>query len=220
MYVELDQLYNSSTIRNNFSQEKLFNDLLAVSKAEPLSITIKKDTLFSKKLDLDKQICFLVEGITCSYFRGTPSKISASPQFLNLELVLGMESMDIEAFTTCKVLIFSRLDIMEYLFSMQEGVLFLFQYEKEKKDFLIHRVKLLHQKGYVRLLQVMQEVGKECGEQVDNECILPKCFTIKRLAALASLSTHTVSLIHEKMIQEKQIRKEGGRIILLEMATD
>ncbi|MBC6300421.1 cyclic nucleotide-binding domain-containing protein [Listeria booriae] len=215
MYAELEQLYNMSTIRNNFNQERLFDELLTVSKQESISVTIKKDTLFSKKLDLHEQICFLVEGITCSYFCNIPTKITAHSQFLNLELVLGTESMDIEAFTDCKLLIFNRLDIMEYLFSTQEGILFLFQYEKEKKNFLFDRVNMLHQKGYPRLLKIMEELAEECGVPVGNESVLPKSFTIKRLAALSSLSTHTVSLFHEKMIQEKVIKKIGGQIILL-----
>ncbi|MBC2371781.1 Crp/Fnr family transcriptional regulator [Listeria booriae] len=215
MYEELNQLYDISVIQNKFNQEKFYKELICSGELETTTITIKKDTFFSQSLDLGEQICFLQDGIACTYFQNVPTRLISKSQFLNVELIIGMEEMDIEAFTTCTLLVFNREEIMEHLFSMQEGVFFLFCYEKEKKNFLFNRVNMLHQKGYPRLLQLMEELAEECGTKFGNDCILPKCLTIKRLAALSSLSTHTVSLFHEKMIHEKIIQKEGGRIILL-----
>ncbi|MBC1796737.1 Crp/Fnr family transcriptional regulator [Listeria booriae] len=215
MYKELDQLYNIRTIQKNFNQKELFEELINSHKIEITQLLIKKDALFSQKININEQICYLQKGVTCSYFQGIPNRILAKPQFLNVELILGIEAMDIEALTDCQILLFNRLDIMEHIFAMQEGTFFLFNYEKEKKDFLINRIELLRQKGYPRLLQLLNELAYECGETVGNECYIPKCFTIKRIAALSNLSTHTISLFHEKMVKDKILRKDGGQIVLL-----
>ncbi|MBC2004961.1 Crp/Fnr family transcriptional regulator [Listeria booriae] len=215
MYKELNQLYNIRTIQKNFNQDELFEEFINSDEIEAVKLLIKKNTLFSQKININEQICYLKKGVTCIYFNHIPNMIIAKPQFLNVELILGTEIMDIEAFTDCQILVFNRLDIMEHIFAMQEGVFFLFNYEKEKKDFLINRIELLRQKGYPRLLRLLKELAHECGEIIDNECYLPKCFTIKRIAALSNLSTHTISLFHEKMIKDRILRKDGGQIVFL-----
>lgn len=218
MYKELDQLNTSITIQKNFNQKKLFQELINSRKIGIAKLFIKKNALFSQKINLKEQICYLQEGIVCSFYRGIPNRVITQSQFLNVELILGMEEISIKALTNCRILVFDRLNIMEHIFAMQKGILFLFQYEKEQEDFLISRIDMLRKKGYPRFLQMLKELADECGEVIGTECHLPKCFTIKRIASLSGLSTNTVSLFRKKMMKDGTLRKDGGQFILLKYA--
>ncbi|MBC2067938.1 Crp/Fnr family transcriptional regulator [Listeria booriae] len=218
MYTELDQLYNMDIIRTNFNQEKLLHELLTSSLVDSTTIMIPKNRYFDTVTDTQEHIYYLEHGIAHLSYENESLAVLIDHQFIGLGTVLDFQekTFDIQAYTDCELLMFDRKQVMELLFSMQEGMLYLYLYEKDLQKALLEKIDLLYQKGSVRLLKTFQTLCHACGDiSKDGYWVsIPRCFTIKRIADMTNLSPRSVSDFSEELIAKKIIKKEAGQFII------
>ncbi|MBC2161871.1 Crp/Fnr family transcriptional regulator [Listeria booriae] len=218
MYTELDQLYNMDIIRTNFNQEKLLQELLTSNLIDSKTIKIPKGRHFDTVTDTQEHIYYLERGIAHLSYENKSLAVLIDQQFIGLGTVLDFKekTFDIQAYTECELLMFDRKQVMELLFSMQEGMLYLYLYEKDLQQSLLEKIDLLYQKGSVRLIKTFQTLCHSCGHisKDGNWISIPRCFTIKRIADMTNLSPRSVSDFSEELIAKKIIIKEAGQFII------
>ncbi|MBC2318482.1 Crp/Fnr family transcriptional regulator [Listeria booriae] len=218
MYTELDQLYNMDIIRTNFNQEKLLQELLISNLVDSTTIKIPKSRYFDTVTDTHEHIYYLEHGIAHLSYKKKSLAVLMDHQFIGLGTVLDFQekNFDIQAYTECELLMFDRKQVMELLFSMQEGMLYLYLYEKDLQKTLLEKIDLLYQKGTVRLTKTFQTLCRACGDiSKDGHWVsIPRCFTIKRIADMTNLSPRSVSDFSEELIAKKIIKKEAGQFII------
>ncbi|MBC1975631.1 Crp/Fnr family transcriptional regulator [Listeria booriae] len=208
MYLELEELYNMKTIQSKFNEELLLEQLLDSPHITSQITKIKKGNYFSKDQASQDNVYFLIKGIAGLHYNERLVVIADQKDFIGLDDLLTKEAptYNVEALEECEVIIFNRHEIMDFLFSTQEGWLYLYLNEKKHHETLIEKIQFLREKGIDRLANTYCDLATRFGEPTKDGSTLPKCFNLRRLAEIANISSNSVASFNE-------ILKERGLII-------
>ncbi|WP_221769667.1 Crp/Fnr family transcriptional regulator, partial [Listeria booriae] len=216
MYLELEELYNMTTIQSKFNEDILLEQLVGNSHITSQIIKIKKGTYFSTELASQDNVYFLIKGIAGLHYNERLVVIANQKDFIGLDDLLTKEAptYTVEALEECEVLVFDRHEIMDFLFSMQEGWLYLYLHEKKHHEILVEKIQFLREKGIDRLTRTYYDLATRFGEPTTDGRILPKCFNLKRLAEIANISPNSVASFNEVLKERNFISKRGASCIV------
>ncbi|MBC2256816.1 Crp/Fnr family transcriptional regulator [Listeria booriae] len=216
MYLELEELYNMKTIQSKFNEGILLEQLLGNPHVTSQITKIKKGAHFSTELASKDHVYFLIKGIAGLHYNDRLLVIADQKDFIGLDDLLTKEvpTYTVEALEECEVIVFDRYEIMDFLFSMQEGWLYLYLNEKKHYETLAKKIEFLHKKGIDRLTHTYYDLATRFGEPTAEGNILPKCFNLKRLAEIANISPNSVASFNEVLKERNFIVKKGASCIV------
>lgn len=217
MYLELEELYNMKTIQSKFNEEVLLEQLLGSPHVTSQITKIKKGNYFSKDQASQDNVYFLIKGIAGLHYNERLVVIADQKDFIGLDDLLTKEAptYNVEALEECEVIIFNRHEIMDLLFSMQEGWLYLYLSEKKHHEILIEQIHFLHKKGIDRLSLTYYDLANRFGKPTKGGKILPKCFNLRRLSEIANISPNSVASFNEILKARGLIIKEATNCIVV-----
>lgn len=193
-------IYSEHLIKNNFSKKSLLTGLIGASEVNEYRSMVKRNqALVHEDLRTD-HLYYVKKGIV-SFKQGSHTfAFIGAGHFVGFETLL----MNNRSRYTARILeasdiyIFDRLEVMEYLFSLQEGWIFFYLLEKSARDKLLQHQHFMSFKGIDRLEVMLLDLAKTFGTTQGNNIVLPKCFTKSRLANYTNFSLNTItSLIKE-----------------------
>ncbi|MBC1373253.1 Crp/Fnr family transcriptional regulator [Listeria booriae] len=214
MYLELEELYNMQT--SKIKQEFLLEQLLNNPHVSSQIVNIRKGTYFSNEFASQDNVYFLIKGIAGLHYNERLVVIADQKDFISLDDLLAKEAptYTIEALEECEVIVFDRHEIMDFIFSMQEGWLYLYLNEKKHQETLVEKIQFLREKGIDRLTRTYYDLATRFGEPTTDGHILPKCFNLKRLAEIANISPNSVASFNETLKERNIIIKRGASCIV------
>ncbi|MBC1307698.1 Crp/Fnr family transcriptional regulator [Listeria booriae] len=216
MYLELEELYNMKTIQSKFNEGLLLEQLLDNPHVTSQITKIKKGTHFSTETASQDNVYFLIKGIAGLHYNERLVVIADQKDFIGLDDLLEKDAptYTVEALEECEVIVFDRHEIMDFIFSMQEGWLYLYLNEKKHHETLVEKIKFLREKGIDRLTHTYYDLANRFGEPTQDGKILPKCFNLKRLAEIANISANSVASFNEVLKERGLIEKKGSSCIV------
>ncbi|WP_185386514.1 Crp/Fnr family transcriptional regulator [Listeria booriae] len=204
------------TIKSNFNEETLLEQLLENPHVSSQITKIRKGIHFSTELTSKNNVYFLIKGIAGIRYSERLVVIADQKSFIGLDDLLAKKApiYTIEALEECEVIVFDCYEIMDFIFSMQEGWLYLYLNEKKHQETLVEKVQFLHEKGINRLTHTYYDLANRFGEPTTDGRILPKCFNLKRLAEIANISPNSVASFNEILKERDIIIKRGASCIV------
>ncbi|MBC2168248.1 Crp/Fnr family transcriptional regulator [Listeria booriae] len=216
MYLELEELYNMKIIQSKFNEEILLEQLLNNPHVTSQIAKIKKGTHFPTDSVSQDNVYFLKKGIAGLHYNERLVVIADQKDFIGLDDLLAKEApkYTIEVLEECEVIVFERHEIMDFIFSMQEGWLYLYLNEKKHHEILIEKVKFLRERGIDRLAHTYYDLANRFGEPTKDGKIIPKCFNLRRLAEIANISANSVASFNEVLKERGLLVKKGTDCIV------
>lgn len=200
----LMDLYNEQAILDHFDTQSLLKNLMESKEVNAQVKKVKRGQELISEGESTDYVYYMTSGIA-SIKKGTNTfGFIGAGQFVGFDTLFLNESSTytIRTRETCKVYVFDRLEVMEYLFSLQEGWIFFYLVEKEESQRLLKYQHFMRLKGVARLDAMLQDLADTFGTEEDV-IVLPKCFSKQCVADYTNFSLNTLaSLI-------KELRREG-----------
>lgn len=205
MRSNLMDMYNEQEIQSNFDKQVLLTNLLESSVVHPQVKKIKRNQELIHEGESTDYVYYMLSGIASVKKEANTFGFIGAGQFVGFDTLFLNEpsTYTIRTREMCEVYVFDRLEVMEYLFSLQEGWIFFYLLEKEESQQLLKYQNFMRLKGVARLDAVLQDLAHTFGEEEDGVIVLPKSFSKQCIADYANFSLNTItSLI-------KELRREG-----------
>lgn len=199
----LVELYDKNIIEKNFNSAVFLENLLLSNHIHPKELEIDKKQNLVESGVHNESIYFIRRGI-----------VSSSLGFMGKGRFLGLDTLamndkplyTIKTIEPCELYVFDKLEVMEYLFSLQEGWLFLYLIEKEERNLLLKNHSFLTLKGLERMEAVLIDLAQDFGVREDDMVILPKSFSKKLIAEYANLSVNTITILIKELKKEQFLK--------------
>ncbi|KGL38703.1 hypothetical protein BMT55_06865 [Listeria newyorkensis] len=217
------ELYNRETVEGRFNA----NRLLELLKEDPVyrvaykKMEIPKNTELNAAHILDEHIHFLEKGIVAYEYEDQIISFSSEGDILGMNDIFIPKANKYNVRTITKTIIytFSKQDVLNNIFNMQEGWLFLYLNNQNYNILVAEKYMLMRQIGKTRLKNILMDIAEKYGYQDGDRIKIPGCFTRKDIANYANLSMNSMSQICKMLENEQFCVIKAKQFILLNKNT-
>ncbi|EUJ25219.1 Crp/Fnr family transcriptional regulator [Listeria cornellensis] len=213
------ELYNRETVEDRFNTDRL----LQILKEDPVyrvaykKMEIPKNTHLNSAHMLDNQIHFLEQGIVAYEYEDQIISFSSEGDVLGMNDIFLLRASQYKVRTITETIIytFSKQGVLDNIFNMQEGWIFLYLNNQKYNTLVAEKYILMRQIGKTRLKNILKDIADKYGYRDGDRVRIPEFFTRKDIANYANLSMNSMSQICKMLENEKFCVIKSKQFILL-----
>ncbi|MBC1983251.1 Crp/Fnr family transcriptional regulator [Listeria booriae] len=188
-------------IRSQFNSKSLLTGLIEASEVHEYRSLVKRNHALICEGSSTDYLYYIKEGVVSIRQGAYTFGFIGAGHFIGLDTLLmhNKPRYTVRILETTEMYIFDRLEVMEYLFSLQEGWIFFYLLEKEARNRLLKYQHFMTYKGSERLEAMLLDLAGTFGSHNDELITLPKCFTKRRIADYANFSLNTITSLIKQL---------------------